>query len=90
MSDPDHDDLSPEDTCCACYGCPDHGHDCGLPPLEAAKRRAYFLHQEAKIIELMLAEGQAAACEQCGGLYDPRMVFGGRCYEHGGMLVESD
>lgn len=81
--------MSQLDECCACYGCPDHPHDCGLPPLQAAMRRARFLHHRRKAIQLIIAQGLAAPCAQCGTLYDTRMVDGPNCIEHGGNLVGS-
>ena len=89
MIDYEDYETSPEDTCCACYGCPDHGHDCGLPPIEAAMRRATFMHKEAKAIEMLIVQGHVMACRECGTLFDPRMVFGENCVEHGGVLQGS-
>lgn len=30
-------DVIEEEYCCGCYGCPDHGHDCGLSPEQIAE-----------------------------------------------------
>lgn len=53
-------------------------------------RRAFYTHNRKKAIELILAQGLAMECPDCGVLYDPTRVFGGKCIEHGGELMTDE
>lgn len=82
MSDQDdYNDLSPEDTCCACYGCPTCDHDCGLPPEVAARRAAVHDAIVANMLGGSLDAALIAICPRCEAYMDIEFADGhkGRC-----------
>jgi len=70
MSDQDWYDLSSEDTCCACYGCPTCDHDCGLPPEVAARRAAVHDAIVANMFGGPLDTALVAICPHCEAYMD--------------------
>lgn len=72
--------------CCACNGCPDCEHDCGLPPEEAQANhehiRACFDHMAGQLLD----EGKVKICVCCGAYFDPRIVKGDNCSGCGGCV----
>ncbi|QBZ72736.1 hypothetical protein SEA_GODONK_117 [Gordonia phage GodonK] len=52
--------MSSDDYCCACYGCPDHDHECDRTEKERAA--AVQAHEDL----YMSMNDKDTACEECG------------------------